>query len=704
MPNLLIEIGTEELPLASLDVLYAHLAHKAGQVLEKNRVSHGEIKMEATPRRIALFVSTVALRQEDQQLELSGPSFEKAYGPAGEPTPALLGFLRSKNLELKDVQVKETPKGKFVSAVQKISGKPVLTLLEALIGEIFGTLPFPKMMRWDATGFRFPRPIRWLVVLFDKKIVPVRIADIKAANQSFGHRFLAPKAFKLIAADWKGYLALLKRAHVTLGLEERKELIRTALKKQFHQKHFDEELVHITAQLVEEPFLIEGTFSKTYLELPAEVLASCMKKNQKIFATLDSRGQMQNRFVAVLNGRRGNLSRIRFDYENVLESRLRDARYFFVADNKEPLETKLPLLEQLVYLGKLGTMREKTVRLEKLARQFSDLIARHDLSEHLERAAKLSKIDLMTHMVYEFPDLQGIMGREYALEQNENVEVAYAIGAQYLPKNLTQDYRELKKEIRPLGALFGIMDRMDLLVGAFGTGIIPTGSQDPYALRRAGGAIVKLVRAFGFHFSLSEFIQANVSLYGQALQTDLETLKKQLKGFLEERVFFELGVKPGTRPYEILQAVLKVSSDDLANVYLRFQELETLWKDDPDSFHKAAKVVERTSNILKSADLEVLKGVQLTQDCLETRIEKELWDFYTRYRDSIEENKRKRQYGEAMLHYGRIFSGLIHELFEQVMINAEDPVVRRNRQALLFKINRLFVDDLADVSLLTKLE
>ncbi len=404
MANLLAELGVEELPSGVLDVVYSELPAKAKEIFQKSRLNFEEIKVEATPRRIALFVGGLAARQADESLELSGPSVEKAYNADGTPTQALEGFLKSKGAALKDVQVKDTPKGKFILVQKKNAGRPAASVLPEILQEIFGSLPFPKNMRWEKSGFKFPRPLRWVVAILDKKVLPFSFAGLKASNKSFGHRFLSPKVFTVLSADWSSYKKLLRKAHVILDLEERKKSIARGLETQFKQSGFDEELLHLTAQLAEEPFLLQGSFSKDYLELPKEVLASCMKKNQKIFACYDAKNYLTGKFVAVLNGRRKGLPKIRSGYENVLESRLKDARYFYKADTKEPLEKKLHLLEQVTYLGKLGNMLDKTKRLEKMAETFAGLVNESKLKDDLKRAAHLSKIDLMTHMVYEFPD------------------------------------------------------------------------------------------------------------------------------------------------------------------------------------------------------------------------------------------------------------------------------------------------------------
>lgn len=697
MPNLLVEIGTEELPVGMLDVVYDELPVKLRQKLMDERLAFGEVKVEATPRRIAIFVKGIAAMQQDRELEISGPAREKCYSPDGTPTQVLQGFLRSKNAAEKDIEVRETPKGKFIFLKKKEKGKSAAQLLPGLLKEVLASLGFSKFMRWEATGFRFPRPIRWIVALLDGKKISLALADVKSGNKSFGHRFLAPQAFTVPKADWQAYISLLKRKHVILPLEVRESLVRGALRNRFAQKQIDEELVHMNAHLVEEPFFLAGTFSKEYLELPAEVLAGCMKKNQKIFACYDAKGRLQSRFVAVMNGKRKGLFKVREDYENVLDSRLKDARYFYEMDTREGFEKKKPQLGQLVYLGKLGSVLDKTERLEKMAETLAEAAGKQDLSKRLARAAALSKIDLVTHMVYEFPDLQGIMGREYALEAGESEDVATAVGSQYLPKSLGEGYQHVPKTISVLGALFGIMDRLDLLIGAFGTGIEPTGSQDPFALRRAGGAVVKLVRAFGLHFSLSKVFEANVKLYGDRL-TKKDQLRERLAKFLQERVVFEAGVKPGTRPYEVLQAVMRSKFDDLADVFRRFDALTGM---DEKVLIKAAKVIQRTANMLKGYGKT--PGQPKAETFTEEQ-EKRLFEVIGSRAQEIDGLIEKEEYEKGTARFAEAFSGPLHDFFDHVLVNAEDAALRENRMALVYAVNRLYTKGLADLSLLSRID
>jgi glycyl-tRNA synthetase beta chain len=436
-----------------------------------------------------------------------------------------------------------------------------------------------------------------------------------------------------------------------------------------------------------------------------------MKKNQKIFACYDAKGRlgsqasladsqagkMENQFVAVMNGKRNGLAKIRADYENVLDSRLKDARYFYEMDTKESFEKKKPKLAELVYLGKLGSVLDKTERLEKLAPEFAKAAGHPKLAEDLKRVACLSKIDLVTHLVYEMPDLQGIVGREYAREAREKEEVALAIGAQYLPRNLTEDYQKIKDSMDLLGALFGIMDRLDLLIGALGSGIEPTGSQDPFALRRAGGVMVKLIRAFGISFPLGKVLEENVKLYAGKL-TKLDGLTIRMMKFLQERVSFELGVKPGTRPYEILQAVTRSSSEDVANMFRRFEALNGT---NAKVLNKAAKVIQRTANMLKNYGKT---SGELKEELLVEEHEKKLFEFVRTKAQDVAECIDKKEYEKATKLFADIFSTPLHDFFDHVLVNAEDAALRENRMALVSKINRLYTARIADLSALSRID
>jgi glycyl-tRNA synthetase beta chain len=398
-----------------------------------------------------------------------------------------------------------------------------------------------------------------------------------------------------------------------------------------------------------------------------------------------------------MNGKRNGLAKIRSDYENVLDSRLKDARYFYEMYTRETFEKKKAKLAELVYLGKLGSVLDKTERLEKMAAEFASAAGQKELARDLARVAALSKIDLVTHLVYEMPDLQGIVGREYALEAGEKNEVALAIGTQYLPKNLMEDHAKVARSMSLLGALFGVMDRLDLLIGALGSGIEPSGSQDPFALRRSGGIVVKLVRAFGISFSLGQVLEANMKWYGNKL-TKKEDLKPRFLKFLQERVSFELGVKPGTRPFEILQAVMRASFEDIADVFRRFEVLTGI---DFKILAKAAKVIQRTANMLKGYGKT--PGEPKEELLVEVQ-EKKLFELIRTRMKDVAESLEKKEYEKTTRLFADIFLSPLHDFFECVLVNAEDAGLRENRMALVAKISRLFTGRLADLSVLSRID
>lgn len=698
-PSCLVEIGVEELPAGVLDLFYARAAENLEKSLKQSRLEFKSVRVEATPRRLVFFIEGLAVRQKDETTVLQGPAVDKAYEASGRPTPALEGFLRSRNASIKDVVVKETPKGRYITLEKSEKGKPAAKILPVLFQELLGSFNFPKTMRWEKTGFRFPRPIRWIVALHGKKVFPVSLAKVSAGRTSYGHRFLAPRSFSIPTADWKDYEKKLRKQRVIVALKDREQLISKELGGKFGQSDFDADLVHETAQLVEIPFLIQGKFSGTYRDLPEDVLATCMKKHQKIFAVKDGQGKLQNRFIAVLNGKRPNLNRIRHDFENVLSSRLRDAQHFYHEDTQEPLEKKVARLKELVFLGRLGTMEDRIPRLEAMAGHLSRAAGRADWEKNLKRTAFLAKADLVTQMVYEFPELQGIVGGEYAKESGEAPDTARAISEQYLPKNLSEDASVLAKKMSPAGALYGIVDRLDLLVGAFAIKLEPSGSEDPYALRRAGGALVKLVRAFSFRFSLSKMIEENYTLFRVKLDLSQPELTARLKDFLKERTAFELQAKPGTQAYEILQGILKSSFDILEDVFEKFRVLTALSKENPQLFLKTSKVVERTGNILKGSK-EALEKIDpaFFQDPLE----KDLFSLLQSKGNAIRDSLKRRNYKEATRLYGETFFEPLHHFFDKVMVNVEDASVRKNRQALMKEINQLYTLEMADLSALSQ--
>ncbi len=689
--SLLFEIGVEEIPSGYFQAAEASIRAKAPNLLTECGWQFDRINVFTTPRRIVIHAENFKPLniQEEEKL---GPQKEQAY-ENGKPTPALLGFLKSVNRQESDVYYKPTPKGDRICVKFKKERKPLSYFFETLPKQI----EFSKLMRWDKTGYLFTRPIRWTFACMGTKFQSYKIADVSSAPFTFGHRFLSPTKLKVTSSDLSAFEKLLLKNHVVLNQNRRLEKIESYLP---NEQSKNQELIKTVAHLVEEPFPVKGTFKNDYLKLPVAVLKTCMSKNQKIFACYNSAGKLTNQFLAVINGPRKKIAQIAKNYESVLTSRLEDAQFFFSEDQKTKLETKTTKLKDMIFLGSLGSYLDKTKRMEALVTFLGkESGISPEIVSRAKRAAHLSKADLVTHLVYEFPELQGTAGSEYARLEGESEEVAKAISGHYLPQNLSENYNSLKQNINLEAALVGIVDRIDLLVGAVALSVQLSGSQDPYALRRAAGGIVKIVRAHRLKFSLSNLIDFSCKQYGNLISKSGSEIQKQLISVFKDRLIFELQLKPGTKSYELLEAILATDMDSLIEVYEKFEQLNRKISD--DSFIRACKVMERTANILKEIKEKLPTGID--SSIFQDPLEKKLFAIYTKEEDVLHRLLNEKKYLSAILHYGEAFYEPVHDFFDQVLVNAEDSKIRLNRQALVKKINQLCFD-VADLSQIKSVE
>ena len=700
LPALLFEIGVEEIPSGYCRGARSSILAKVPRLFVECGWEYDDLKVYVTPRRLVIHATNfrpIKLNEEEK----IGPLKEQAY-QEGSPTSALQGFLKSTNREESDIFFKGTPRGTCVCVKVLKQYKPLTYFFETLPRQI----EFPKLMRWEVTRYTFTRPIRWTFAFVGTRKQNYMIGDVKASDFTMGHRFLSGRKVRVKNSDFQAYEKLLLRHHVVLNSEERIKRIKSLLEAVHNS---DEELMETVAHLVEEPFAVHGSFPKEYLKLPRAVLETCMKKQLKIFACYDSSGELVNRFVAIINGKRSSVRHIAVNYERVLCSRLEDARFFFREDTKTKLEGKVSKLQEMVFLGSLGSYFDKANRLKNLVeflgketRQSNEIIQR------AKRAAYLAKADLTTHLVYEFPEIQGIAGAEYAKLDGESKEVASAILGHYLPYNLSEDFIHLKRALNVEGTLLGLADRIDLLVGAFSLGIEPSGSQDPYALRRAAGGIVKILRAHPLRFSLSKLIEATYKQYQSAthkpysdkVSMSLEKMIPALISFFKERLVFELQVKAGTKEFEVLQAVLASNFDDVASVYERFVKLAPMIGD--PSFANACKVMERTANILKGVKAEELNR-DVDDSLFKEQLERELFTLVNREEPKIFQLIAKGDYSTSAKSYGDTFCQPIQDFFDRVKVNTDDPKIRVNRQALMKRVHRIYAEKVADLSRITNL-
>ena len=687
--SFLFEIGVEEIPAGYFKGAANSILQKAPALLAECGCEAQNLQIFSTPRRIVVYAEEF-LKLTANEEEKFGPLKNQAYDGNGKPTAALLGFLKSVNAPESAVYSKGSPKGERVCVKIKKGKKPLSYFFESLPGQI----EFPKLMRWDKTRCTFTRPIRWTFAFIGAKPQKFKIGAAQSGTYTYGHRFLSSKKITVRNSDLKSYERLLAKHHVILDPQKRVQKIESFFTNE-NNKNLD--LINTVAHLVEEPFPVRGKFDSRYLKLPTAVLKTCMSKNQKIFACYDKSGKLINQFLAVINGPRKSVKEISKNYESVLTSRLEDARFFFEDDQKTKLEAKVPKLKEMVFLGSLGSYFDKTKRLESLVRYLGpEAGLSKEIVDRASRAAYLAKADLVTHLVYEFPDLQGMAGFEYARLNGENDQTAKAISGHYLPLNLSEDYQALKKALNLEGALVGIADRVDLLVGAGGLGVELSGSQDPYALRRAAGGIVKILRAHPMKISLSKLINEARNLYGNKISRSKEELSNQLIPFFKDRLIFELQLKAGSREFELLKAIMATQFDWLVEIYEKFDRLKTHVNE--EAFEKACKVMERTGNILKGIKDKVSE--QIDPNSFESPLERHLFDLLVEEENTMKQMVHDKNYDSALKRYASVFYGPVHEFFDQVLVNAENPKIRMNRQALVGKINQLCRKNLADLSLI----
>ncbi len=668
MPDLLLEIGTEELPPNDIAPALAQLADRVRAALVDLRLDAGPIRTYGTPRRLALVCADVALRQRSMVREVRGPAAHVAFDAQGRPTQAAQGFARSQGVAVDRLQVREVEGKRYAVAVVEQSGQPARTVLPgALTSAVLG-LAFSKTMRWGDGDVRFARPIRWIVALSGSAVLPVEIAGVRAGRATRGHRVLG-RGPRPVPSPHR-YASVLESTGVVADPDARRRLIvrqATSLAKAVDgvpvlDVHLLEELVMST----EHPQALRGAFDSAFLALPRPVLVTVMQHHQKYFAVESDRRQLQPHFIAVRDGDNTHLATVREGHEWVLQARLADARFFFEEDRKRRLDDYLPRLEGVIFQAQLGTMAEKTRRLVNLARQVSAMLLLDGrTTEALLRAATLCKADLVTHMVGEFPELQGIMGQVYTELDGEPPEVARAIGEHYRPTGA--DDSPPKTQV---GALLGLVDKMDTLTGVMGAGLMPTGSQDPYGLRRAAQGVVEIVQMLRLRLSGRALASAAAAGYAnaprsQAVDEVVEFLCQRLRTVLIER-----GIR-----YDLVDAALGVSGDDLLAASDRAQALQAFAP--RREFARLYVAYDRASRILGA---EAASGVDPGK--FEVPAEHRLHDAVTAAAPKVRAATAGGDYTRAMEEL-LVLAEPVDQIFDDVLIMAPDAAVRANRLSLL---------------------
>lgn len=691
--EVLLEIGTEELPYQFVAPTLRALQQAAEGMLKELRISYGAVRTMGTPRRLALLIEQVGRQQSSAVKEAMGPSKAVAFDQAGQPTKAAIGFAAGQGIPVDQLQVRQTPKGEYLFAVKQEKGQPVAAVLTQALPQLLAKLSFPKAMHWNETGIRFARPVRWLVALCGGKVLPIQFATIKAGKTSQGHRVLGAKtagakgfAVKSIAQ----YLKETERHGVLVDQDRRRAMILDQLaalaKSARGHLHQDEDLLEQAVYMVEYPHTILGSFKPHYLTLPKEILMTSMKEHQGYFSLVDQKGALLPNFLAVTNMKLSNMQLIRAGNERVLAARLADAKFFFDEDRKIPLADRVAKQQAVTFHQKLGSLHQKTQRVVAMAVHVAEQLGDGQLEQDCRRAAELSKADLLTGIVGEFPTLQGVMGGEYARHDGESSVVSAAIREQYMPRAMEG---ELPDSLA--GKVLSLADRLDSIAGFFLVGLVPSGSEDPFALRRHATAIVRILIEGKLRLNLAQAVrQAQDVLTGQQIAAAPQAGKgvsSDILGFLFERMRF-YGKSAQHLRDDVMEAVLRsadrhsIDMVDLLDKMKALQQITVRAEFDPliVGFKRAHRLTEKEQWDRKPVE------ATLFQEAAESALHQTVQNSHQEYTAAMAAGN----YRQALDVLVRM-KGPIDDFFNAVMVNADDLAVRGNRLSLLKGVDDVFM-------------
>lgn len=684
MSYYLLEIGTEELPASFVNPSAEFLKKEFEKQLTAKNLKYSEILSGGTPRRLYIYVNGLPERQEDSEVEITGPPANIAFDENGELTKAGFGFAKSKGLDMNSLKKVETKRGEYLSGIKKTIGVATDEALKSMVADTIKAIPFRKSMKWGDRDIRFARPIHWLVSLYNDAVLDVAIGDIKAGNITQGHRFMSKG--EIVVKDYDSYMSGLKKANVIVNFADRKKMVADKLDYFSKENDFniqvDEDLLDTVANLVEYPHPILGKFSEEFLALPKEALVTSMKYHQKYFYVTDNAGKVLNYFVGISNTVPEDDAVVRNGYEKVLRARLSDGMFFYNNDKKVSLDTRVEELKKVVYQVKLGTSFEKLERFSSVAHWITDYV-NPEIQATVKRAAYLCKADLMTNMVYEFAELQGLMGREYAMLAGEDQNVADAILEHYLPK-FAGDVLPVTDE----GAIVSVADKIDTICGCFAIDLIPTGNNDPYALRRCSIGILQIIRDKKFKFGLKDLVEVSLSQFKSKIEFNLEEVIGKVIDFILQR-------------YKQVLVQENVATDAFEAVSGRFSNIIVLAKaakalssvKGSEDFGTISQSYKRITNILKKN-----KWAEVVYDeaLLETIEEKNLSETLITQMNIMKKNVDEEDF-EKVLDALMAFAAPVDAFFENVMVMVDDEKVRNNRLSLLASLKSCF-DILGELS------
>jgi len=699
--ELLFEIGCEEIPAGMLPRAEEELRASLEKLLTAENLIDGvAVSVFSGPRRVTAWVRGLTAKQADVLSEVTGPPKTVAYDSVGAPTRAAQSFAEKQGLHVRDLYLIQTPKGEYLAAKQVKRGRTAAQILNDILPRAIHDLSWPRSMTWTGIeGARFIRPIRWIVAVLDGQILKFSFSNVAAGNMTRGHRFMGKQEIRV--KDFVSYEKKLRANGVIVRPSARREKIEkeliTAAKRGEYRIHEDAELRHLVSYLNEYPTVIKGDFEMSFLSLPDEILITVMRDHQKYFAVEKRNGELAPHFLAVINLARDSKGLVRAGHERVLRARFADAQFFWAADQKCRLADYLPKLERVTYESRLGSYRDKVERVRTIARWLAEqwfntgLVQAH--VAEADRAAELAKCDLATEMVREFPELQGIVGGLYARTQGEPDEVADAIYDHYRPVGLDDPIpRSLT------GCAVALADKLDSVVGCFAVGVVPTGSSDPYALRRAALGIVKIIleKKLPMSLSLAVGAAAKALLTHKPKKGLTPAQETQIIDFILDRARFIFREREGFA-YDEVNAVFRAGADDLVDAQKRLIAFKAIRKS--KNFEPLAVSFKRIRKIIEKANIGPEDSKHVKPELLEIAAERELYAAVREAASKVQIGKRAGKYQEAL----EVIAGLrksVDRFFDEVMVMAEDEAVRKNRLGLLSEVLREFstIADFSEIS------
>lgn len=685
----LLEIGVEELPARFIGNALAQLENNMKNLLKEQRIEYESIETYATPRRLVLIIEGLGDKQETIEEKIKGPAKGIAYDEKGNPTKALQGFMRGQGIDIDQISFQDYNGEEYVYANVVKNGKMTEDVLSKNMANIIKSIVFPKSMRWGGKNIRFARPIRWIVSLYNESVVPFDLEGIKVGNITRGHRFLGSSHIEVNSVD--EYFKILEENYVIVDQNKRKDIIKYGSERLAKEKGgnllMDAELLEEVTYLVEYPTPLIGRIEDEYLQLPVDVVITPMKEHLRYFPVVDDKGRLLPYFITVRNGNEKHIDIVTKGNEKVLGARLEDAKFFYYEDIKKPLEDYVEELNNIIFQEKLGTLYDKTIRVQKLAEKIGNYLeVGQETKKNIERAAYLSKADLVTKMVDEFTELQGKMGMEYAKQSGENEIVSLAIYEQYLPR-----FAGDQLPTTTAGAILSIADKLDTIVGSFAIGIQPTGSQDPYGLRRQALGIINIILDRKLNLNLGDIVDFALYIYvdENSLVFDYENTKQEILEFFNGRIkniFSDMGIR-----YDIIDGVLSTETDDVYDLKLRADKLNDYIEN--KGLEEVLTTFNRVINLGEKAS-----STEVKRELLVEEEEIELYEAFNSVEDKVITWLNKKEYDKALEQFIALREP-VDNFFDHVMVMVDDEELRENRLSLLSKIaeTMLMICDLSKI-------